>query len=362
MRHRFHSICPYFAMFPEVFVEEQLYETSHTGVVFDPFCGRGTTVFQALLQSRDAAGCDANPVAACVSAAKCDPPGIYDAEKRLTELRNEFVEPDDGDWCGALGEFFEHCFHPKTLLQVRYLRSVLDHRHRKDDRFIAALCLGSLHGESHRSPNYFSNRMPRTISTKPDYSVRWWRREGCTAPPCDVFEILKRMLVYRFQTRPPVRTGRVVEADARQAATVFPGLGGCVTDVITSPPYLDTTNYQEDQWLRLWFLGGAPVVQYGSRDDRHADKSNYWTFLQECWEGVGPLLANQARLVVRIGSRRLEKAKIRDELHRSLSLGLRREVRLAKPGVTSEIVNTQANAFRGAKVSPFVEHDFCFVV
>ena len=54
MRHRFHSICPYFAMFPESFVEKHLAASPHDGVVFDPFCGRGTTVFQALLQGRAA--------------------------------------------------------------------------------------------------------------------------------------------------------------------------------------------------------------------------------------------------------------------------------------------------------------------
>lgn len=74
MRHRFHAICPYFAMFPEAFVKGHLAASPHRGVVFDPFCGRGTTVFQAFLKGREAAGCDVNPVAACVSGAKCDPP------------------------------------------------------------------------------------------------------------------------------------------------------------------------------------------------------------------------------------------------------------------------------------------------
>ena len=362
MRHRFHSMCPYFAMFPETFVKEHLADSQFQGVVFDPFSGRGTTVFQALLQSRNAAGCDVHPVAVCISAAKCDPPDLQSAQTRLEELRHEYHEPNDRNWSGLLGEFFALCFHPDTLRQVRYLRYVLDWKNRTDDRFIAALCLGALHGESHRSPNYFSNRMPRTISTKPDYSVRWWRRQGCAAPPRDVFEILKRMLVYRFQTGPPAKTGRIVEADARRAATVFPELKGCVTDVITSPPYLDTTNFREDQWLRLWFLGGAPVVSHDSRDDRYVGKSNYWKFLQECWEGVGPLLAKQSQLVVRIGGRRLEKVEIRNNLHRSLLSGLGREVQLLEPGATSRVVNPQSNAFRGAKASPFVEHDFCFVV
>ena len=30
---------------------------------------------------------------------------------------------------------------------------------------------------------------------------------------------------------------------------------------ITSPPYLNVTSFEEDQWLRLWFLGGSIVSQ-----------------------------------------------------------------------------------------------------
>ena len=362
MRHRFHSMCPYFAMFPETFVEKHLEASPYNGVVFDPFSGRGTTVFQALLQSRNAAACDIHPVAVCVSAAKSDPPDFQAAQTRLTELRQACHEPNDGNWSGAIGEFFTLCFHPETLRQVRYLRSVLDWRHRQDDRFIAALCLGSLHGESHRSPNYFSNRMARTISTKPAYSVRWWRRRGCTPPRRDVFDILERRLTYRFRTPPAEKRGRVVRADARQASEAFPKLRGRVTDVITSPPYLDTTNYREDQWLRLWFLGAAPAPHYPVGDDRHGSKDAYWAFLEQSWKGLRDLLAERARLVIRIGGRRLQKVEVQDELARTLSVGLERDIRPVDSGVTSVIVKTQANTFRGAKVSPRVEHDFCFVV
>ncbi len=37
MRHRFHSICPYFAMFPETFVEKHLAASPHDGVVLGAF-------------------------------------------------------------------------------------------------------------------------------------------------------------------------------------------------------------------------------------------------------------------------------------------------------------------------------------
>ena len=362
MRHRFHAICPYFAMFPETFVEKHLAASPHAGVVFDPYCGRGTTVFQALLQGREAAGCDLNPVAVCISGAKGDPPAFADVSARIEELRRGCCEPDDGAWQGSLGEFFDLCFHRDTLVQVRYLRSALDWRRRRDDRFIAALCLGALHGESHRSPNCFSNRMPRTISTKPDYSVRWWRERGCLPPRRDAFDILDWMLGYRFRTHPPDGSAPILQADARRAASGFPALAGRVTDVITSPPYLDTTNYREDQWLRLWFLRGEPFVPRGRGDDRHYDKAKYWKFIQASMKGLGPLLAEQARVVIRIGGRRLGKTELRDGLLRSLAGGLGRDVRLLDDGVTTEAGGTQANVFRGAKVSRIEEHDFCFAV
>jgi hypothetical protein len=239
---------------------------------------------------------------------------------------------------------------------------MLKWRSRKDDRFIAALALGALHGESHKSKYYFSNRMPRTISTKPAYSLRWWKLNKFRAPERDIFAILRYLISYRFASSPPATAGKIVLTDARQVADKFVDNFGTVTDVITSPPYLDTTNYLEDQWLRLWFLGGEPVSTYLRGDGRHCDTDLYWEFLTEAWEGIAPLLAKKARIVVRIGGKRLSKSVIRDELAESLEEGLERRVELSDPGFSSEIHTSQANSFRGNKVARSVEHDFCFLV
>ena len=52
-------------------------------------------------------------------------------------------------------------------------------------------------------------------------------------------------------------------------------------------------------------------------------------------EGLAPLLAERARMVIRIGGRRLLKSEVRDELLRSLTNGLDRDVRLIDDGVTT---------------------------
>ena len=362
MRHRFHSICPYFAMFPETFVEKHLAATKFQGVVFDPFCGRGTTVFESLIRDRDAAGCDVHPVAVCVASAKSNPPTKLDVADRLSVLQEasrSYVAPDVEE---EFAEFFSLCFELATFEQIQFLRSSLNWQDERTDRFIAALALGALHGESHRSPNYFSNRMPRTISTKPGYSVRWWLKNGYTPPPRDVFAILKRMNEYRFRTEPPNRRGEVILSDARDAADNLHHLVGQVTDVITSPPYLNTTNYREDQWLRLWFLGNEATAKYPRADGRHYSVEKYWAFLSEAWGGIAPLLASEARIVVRIGGRELTKEETRYNLERTLRSATGRGVDLMDVGVTSPVEHTQANTFRGSKPTPTVEHDFSFIV
>lgn len=362
MRHRFHSICPYFAMFPEAFVEKHLAATKYDGVVFDPFCGRGTTVFESLIRGRHAAGCDIHPVAVCVAGAKSDPPTWTEGVSRIAELRNGFDPEKEVPQPSGLEYFFELCFDGQTYRQVSYLREQLNWQGNKADRFLAALCLGALHGESHRSPNYFSNRMPRTISTKPGYSTRWWLRHGYAPPARDVFDILERVLAYRFRTTPPKTAGDVQLSDARRASETFPALINQVTDVITSPPYLDTTNYREDQWLRLWFLGEKATPSQPRDDGRHYTAASYWSFLEEAWSGLAPLLTTRARIVIRIGGRRLSKLDMVEGLHTTLSAGLARPVDLVDEGLTTPVKRTQANSFRGTKASPTDEHDFCFQV
>jgi len=356
MRHRFHSICPYFAMFPEEFVQRQLAWSKPGDLVLDPFCGRGTTVFEALLRGRDAIGCDTNPVAVCVSRAKADPPRLRAVLERIRELEDSCAKAERRT---APTEFFRWCYHPSTFHQVAFLRDTLAWRRRRDDCFIGAMALGLLHGESHRTALCFSNRMPRTISTKPDYSVRWWRERDSRAPKRDVFAILREVAAFRFASEPADRRGSVKNCDVRHASKRFAAARGRVKLVITSPPYLDTTNYREDQWLRLWLLGGGTVPETGGseNDDRHRGAESYWKFIEDSWAGVAPLLADGAHVIVRIGGRRVERDECQTQLLTSMKRGFNTKVRLLDRH-TSAIRKRQAIAFHPEPLEGAVEHDF----
>lgn len=361
MRHPLHSICPYFAMFPEDFVEKHVLAWTAPGdVVFDPFCGRGTTVFQSLLMSRTAAGMDVNPVAACVAGAKADPPTLIEILQRIDVLEARFLRRKTLK--APPTAFFSACFHPSTLQQVLFLREVLAWKADRVDRFVAAITLGALHGESHKSELCLSNRMPRTISTKPDYSMRWWKERGLQPPCRDTFAILRELAKFRFKVEPAPVTGVVKLGDARKASNRFRSLQGKVKLVVTSPPYLDVTDYAEDQWLRLWFLGGPSApTRKTFKDDRLTDRSTYWQFLSQVWSGISPLLAKKSKIVVRIGGR-LPREELEAGLKLSMKEGLvERRSRLVLAPFTSEVKGRQTNTFRPGAAESF-EHDFVYSI
>jgi hypothetical protein len=364
-KHRLHALCPYFAMFPHTFVRNHLLaHTSPGDTILDPFCGRGTTLLESLLFDRQAVALDINPVAACITGAKAQVPGLPEIEARLNGLELEYKTASRGeldDERRALPLFFGHAFHCRTLRELVFIRRHLDWKHDNVDGFIAALALGSLHGDMDTSPSYFSNQMPRTISTKPDYSVRYWLMHGLKPQERRVFGILRSRARFRLQGGKPFRSGIAVQADVREASRQLEGLHSSVRAVITSPPYLNVTNFEEDQWLRLWFLGGPPRPTYGrvSKDDRHCNPGAYWQFLAEAWRGMAGLLDKRAIIVCRIGG----KSQGVDALAHGLLATLRSAIpstELLYGPAKSVPPQRQTSNFRPGTVGCGFEADFVF--
>jgi hypothetical protein len=361
VRHRFHALCPYFAMFPETFVETWVERLTRPGeYVLDPFCGRGTSPFQALLMGRRAVASDVNPVAYCVTRAKTNAPPVASVRRRLTTLEREFKP---SSWEGnrkQLPPFFRSAYSPMTLRQVIYLRSQLRWRDSDVDCFIAALTLGSLHGESSISPSYLSNQMPRTISTKPAYSIKFWKERGLRPPVREAFDLLRRQLEYRYESEPPSRRAMVWQMDMRELPRARSMLPQRIACVITSPPYLDVTSFEEDQWLRLWFLGGPPHPTYRkvSIDDRHENPAAYWRMVADMWRTLGLVLAPKSNVVVRLGGKGQAPDRLIGALTASSVVG-RRRVRLVSHEI-SEIKNRQTDAFRPGSKGCLLEVDCHF--
>jgi hypothetical protein len=350
-------------MFPESFAEKWIDNLTKRGdTVLDLFSGRGTTSTCALLSGRKAIACDVNDVAYCLTKAKANAPARSVAMKRIGELRKAFRDRSVAKEVDALPEFFRYAFHPATLKQIVYLRKSLDWRNRKTDAMIAALSLGALHGEADKSNSYFSNQMPRTISTKPAYSIRFWKERKLKAPERDAFELLEKAADFRYESEVPKGEALVLNKDMRLLPREMARFPGPVRCVITSPPYFDVTNFEEDQWLRLWFLGGPPYPTRNrlSRDDRHTFDRQYWRFISDMWRSLGVVLGKTAHVVVRLGSSRLSPEELQRQLVATSQFS-GRKVELVETEC-SEIRRRQTDAFRPGAVGCKVEIDCHFCV
>jgi len=362
MRHRFHSLCPYFAMFPETFAQHWIERLTKPGeTVLDPFSGRGTTALTALLCGRNAISSDVNDVAICLTRAKTTPPSLGRLKGRISQLRRDFEPSAWKAEAKQADEFFQHAYAPATLEQILYLRKTLEWKRSRVDNMVAALMLGSLHGEAATSARYLSNQMPRTISTKPRYSVKFWKQRNLVAPCRDAFKVLTSIADFRYESPLPLGISVVLHSDMRSLPRLIDTQKSeQISCAITSPPYLNVTSFEEDQWLRLWFLGGLSYPKKGvvSRDDRHGTADNYWSFIGDMWRSLGAVMAPRSHVVIRIGSRRISP----DLLKRGLtgcSQFTGRKIKLVGSQVT-EIVNRQTDAFRPGTKGCVVELDCHF--
>jgi len=350
-------------MFPETFVEYWVERLTKPGdLILDPFCGRGTLPFQAMLMGRRAIGCDTNPVAYCISQAKTNAPPLSHVIARINELEAAYQPRPALQEAKRLPEFFWRAFHPSTLAELVYLRQELRFRDSRRDCMVTALVLGSLHGEKDRSDRFLSNQMPHTISTKPEYSMRFWKRHGQTAPKRDTFALLRRQAAFRYESERPRGRGLILNIDMRDLPRQKKHLPGPVRCVITSPPYFDVTNSAEDQWLRLWFVGGPPCPTrlLFSRDDRHCAPDKYWTLIADMWRTLGLVLARDSRIVIRVGATRIDPRRLVSGIE-GAARASRRRVRLVSHEV-GEITNRQTNSFRPGSAGCKVEVDCEFAM
>lgn len=296
---RLNAICPYFTMFPLAFPFKVLQKAKGTGYVYDPFCGRGTTNFAARLLGMPSYGVDSNPVAHAIAQAKL----ISVNPELLGTLCNKILGdqqvtniPD--------GEFWRWAYHEDTLVQICQIRKYLVMKPNLDkvDVALRAIMLGLLHGPKMKmQASYLSNQMPRTFSTKPDYSIKYWKKHSLRPELLDVKTLVNRKGAYVFNAQVPKKAGgKIMLGDSRNIGEVS---NSKFDWVITSPPYYGMVTYEQDQWLRNWFLGGLDKVDYMSQGQlRHGSEISFVTDLSKVWRNTAKKCKSKAKMIIRFGA------------------------------------------------------------
>jgi hypothetical protein len=147
----------------------------------------------------------------------------------------------------------------------------------------------------------------------------------------------------------------------RELPRVLTGIKESIRFVITSPPYFDVTSFEEDQWLRLWFLGYEPNPTYRKvcRDDRHSSPTRYWNMICDFWRVLGRVLDRKAHIVMRLGAKDQSPEQLARCLLATSSFCGRRVAAVGDYEVSS-IRRRQTDAFRPGSQGCLVEVDLHF--
>jgi hypothetical protein len=287
-------------MFPLEFPFSVLNNAKLNQWVLDPFCGRGTTNFAARLKGINSIGIDSSLVACSIAESKF----IQVKPEKIYRLATEIIK--DYKKCDIPTEaFWEMAYNPTTLIEISKIRSYLiDKKYLNNvDVALRAIMLGILHGPKMKTQHsYLSNQMPRTFATKPDYSLRYWKRNKIYPERVKSLELIKRKAEYNFNTELPKKVnGRIIRADSRL------NLENRINDkfdfVITSPPYYGMSTYEQDQWLRNWFLGGQSNVEYSNKKQvKHWSEKVFISDLAKVWRNSAIFCNPNASLIIRFGA------------------------------------------------------------
>ncbi len=303
---RWARLGPYYAMFPVEFARDVIENLSQCGdTVLDPFCGRGTAPYVAMISGRRAVGCDINPVAWLYAAVKTDPCPLYpDVNRRIREV-SAAVRPRDRR---PADEFQALAYGRKALGFINAARRELRWRESRLDRTVAAFLLHYLHAKLGQG---LSNQMRPSRAMCPDYSVRWWRKRGLTSPPdVDAASFLSDRAAWRYAKGIPERAGNARLA-LGDAAAVLPDAGTGAALVFTSPPYVGVTNYRSDNWLRLWALGEGPPRADWSTSQKFTNPEKYETMLDDVVRAARDRARSDAVWYLRVDARKRTLAEVR---------------------------------------------------
>lgn len=204
--------------------------------------------------------------------------------------------------------------------------------------------------------------MPRTFASKPDYSVKYWRDRELFPPKASVSEVLTKKLkrITDLNERSPSRIQNVKCRDARKATSFGRIKGPTVT--VTSPPYYGMRTYVQDQWLRMWFLGGDVEIDYENHNQlRHTGHETFIKDLAKVWKNIGKRVQDESHLYVRFGSIPSAKSDAKEILKSSLEEAGGWKLVSVRSGRTSHSGKRQAD-YMGRDSDPISEFDFHAVI
>jgi hypothetical protein len=166
-------------------------------------------------------------------------------------------------------------YHPETLRELSVLRAWLLEKAPLSDRdpdpavdWIRMVALNRLTGHS---PGFFSvYTLPPNQAVSLDAQRKINARREQVPPRRNVPElILKKTRALLADGAPVASPNAILATASADRSSAIPD--GAAALVVTSPPFLDVVQYDDDNWLRCWFAGieiaGIDIAMHRSEAD-----------------------------------------------------------------------------------------------
>lgn len=305
---RWVGLGPYYAMFPSNFAFSVVEEFCPTeGSVLDPFAGRASSIYAAAALNRSGCGIEINSVGWLYGRVKLGPADKCDVVARIQSISHK-AEVGQQERLEDLPTFFHACYTPRVLSYLLDARRILRWRTDPVDATVMATILVHLHGKRSQS---LSNQMRQGKAMSPAYCLRWWHENQSAPPDIDPVDFLLERINWRYAKGvPSLGNGSVLLGDSiawlpRLAADIDRGDLEKFDLLFTSPPYYGVTNYNYDQWLRLWMLGAEPrpVHSRGVWQNKFESRAAYRKLLERVFAQSADVLDEAATIYVRTDAR-----------------------------------------------------------
>jgi hypothetical protein len=224
--------------------------------IYDPFMGRGTTLLEAALMNRIPVGCDVNPLSALLCMPRLHAPSLSEIKKRLDEIPLDTLTD--------IREDLLVFYHSDTLKELSSLREYFLSKEKQKtldsiDSWIRMVATNRLTGHS---PGFFSvYTLPPNQAVSVASQIRINEKRQQTPPPRDIRAIILKKsksllgdLTAQEKNSLQAIGGKsqCVTANSQSTPTIE---ANSIALVVTSPPFLDIVQYDQDNWLRCWFNG-----------------------------------------------------------------------------------------------------------
>ena len=247
--------------------------------------GRGTTLIEAQLHGHKVIGNDINPLSKVLTSPRLNPPMLTNIEKRLSEvdLSNDAeIDPD-------LLVFF----HEDTLSEIYGWRTYFQQEQLDTvNAWLQMVACSRLTGHSSGFFSVFTlpPNLAASIASQRKINEKRNQKPEYRDTKALIYRKSKQLLRHNL----PDHYWRDDVVLLTESADNTPQIPDESVDlVVTSPPFLDIVDYEQDNWLRMWFcnieIEAGKIWQLKSLEDWAARMKDVLVELHRILKGTGKI-------------------------------------------------------------------------